>query len=82
MTKQGFFEAYRRHLLATYDWAKANPVKLDRFMDSCINTVYGPENTWNHDGECVRAAWREIGGKGTPSLKTLRGLPNGTPEQA
>ncbi len=37
-------------------------------MTSVQQSLEGPKKTWNHDGECVTAAWKEIGGKGKPTL--------------
>jgi hypothetical protein len=73
MTKDTFLERYRMELVATYAWA-ADSARLERFMASVRATVCDGSNTWNHDGEAVRVAWRSIGGKGKPTLKALRAL--------
>ncbi|UMO76064.1 hypothetical protein [Planktothrix phage Pra-JY27] len=72
MNKDAFLAAYRQALIETYDWAR-NPAKLDLFLASVRATLDGAR-TWNHDGECVTRAWREIGGKGKPTLTALRAL--------
>lgn len=72
MNKQKFLTEYRAQLKATWPWA-ADEAKLDRFMASCEATLNGA-NTWNHDGDTVKATWRAIGGKGKPTLKALRAL--------
>jgi hypothetical protein len=72
MTKSSFLRAYREKLSAL-PWA-SNPEKLEKFLASCRATIDGA-STWNHDGESCVAAWREIGGKGKPTLKALRALP-------
>jgi hypothetical protein len=73
MTRTAFLTAYRTELIARYSWA-ADVEKLDRFMNSCAETIGTARTTWNHDGEAVTAAWRSIGGKGKPTLKALRAL--------
>jgi len=73
-TKQQFLDRYRQELSERYDWTKQAPGKLDRFMHSVASTLSGSVATWTHEGEAVTAAWRAIGGKGKPSLKTLRAL--------
>ncbi len=73
MTKDAFLTAYRAHLTATHAWAQ-DRTRLHIFMDAVANTLNGPAATWNHDGDAVRAAWRDIGGKGKPTLKALRAL--------
>jgi hypothetical protein len=72
-TKQGFIDAYRARLLATYTWT-SNAAKFERYMASVQETLNGA-NGWNHRGEAVTAAWRDIGFKGQPTLKGLRALP-------
>lgn len=73
MTKEQFIEAYTRHLVARYTWA-ADQKKLVRFIQSVRATLDGG-NTWDHHGDAVTAAWRDLGGKGAPTLKALRALP-------
>lgn len=72
MTRTAFLAAYRAHLVAMYPWT-ADANKLDRFMTGVEDTLNGGHQ-WNHDGQAVTAAWREIGGKGKPTLKALRAL--------
>jgi hypothetical protein len=76
MTKEQFLTAYREQLKATYAWARDDAAKLERFMASVRNTISHGVSTWVHDGEAVTAAWRAIGGKGKPTLKALRALPD------
>jgi hypothetical protein len=71
MTKEQFINIYREKMSAL-PWAN-NAEKLQRFMQSVENTLAGA-STWNHDGPSTVAAWREIGGKGKPTLKALREL--------
>lgn len=73
MTKSAFLEAYAIQLTKLYDWAR-NEEKLARFLRGCIATIREGRSEWNHDGPAVVAAWRSIGGKGTPTLKALRAL--------
>lgn len=74
MTKTLFLAQYRAHLLAMFPWAQ-DAAKLARFMESVETTISTDRATWNHDGEAVNAAWKDIGGKGKASLKALRALP-------
>ena len=73
MTKSAFLEAYGVQLTTHYEWAR-NEEKLARFLRGCIATIRDGASEWNHDGAAVTAAWRSIGGKGTPTLKALRAL--------
>jgi hypothetical protein len=73
MTRQAFLDAYRARLVQSYPWA-ADPCRLANFMTSVELTVRGYATSWNHSGECVTAAWRDIGGRGKPTLKALRAL--------
>jgi hypothetical protein len=79
MTKTAFIAAYRAKLIDLYAWAQ-DATKLDRFMSSVASTIgftLGGTAPWNHEGAAVTAAWREIGGKGKPTLKALRALERG-----
>lgn len=78
MTKKAFMKAYCGELLLTYPWTSedAGLKKLEKFMESVWLTLTEQQTTWSHLGECVTAAWHSIGGKGTPTLKALRELPN------
>jgi hypothetical protein len=71
MTKQQFITIYREKVSAL-PWA-IDSEKLECFMQSVENTLAGA-STWNHDGPSTIVAWREIGGKGKPTLKALRAL--------
>lgn len=75
MTKERFTIAYRDELTKRYGWAQ-DEAKLTRALASMAETLActGP-GTWNHEGEAVTAAWRSIGGRGTPTKKALRALP-------
>ncbi len=70
MTQDQFLNAYQLRLLELYQWAKDSD-KLLSFLDSVKNTLNGA-NTWNYSGEAVTLAYKDIGGKGKPSLKSLR----------
>ena len=74
MDKARFETALGAELMARYDWAR-DPKRLHRFMESVARTIRGECWTWNHDGEACAAAWRSIGGKGKPTMKALRALP-------
>lgn len=75
MTREQFIEAYRAQIIASYAWAK-KPEKLEKFMASMANTLTGEVTTWSHEGKSTEAAWKQIGGKGKPTLKALRALPS------
>ncbi len=72
MTKQQFITIYREKVSAL-PWA-IDSEKLERFMQSASDTIENKTNSWNHDGPSTIVAWREIGGKGKPTLKALRAL--------
>jgi hypothetical protein len=74
MNRTAFLIAYRARLVAFYAWA-SDTAKLDKFMAACTLTISTARNEWNHDGDAVTAAWHAIGGKGKPTLKALRSLP-------
>lgn len=75
MTKSAFLTTYRAELLARYPWAR-DVAKLDRFMASVERTITTLAQPWNKDGTATVAAWRAIGGKGEPTYKALRALPD------
>jgi hypothetical protein len=74
-TKIEFCEAYEQELRRMYEWAR-DESKLARFMHSVQQTIDG-ENSWNCDGDAVRAALKVIGLPWRTPLKTLRALPMG-----
>lgn len=74
MNRAAFLTAYRTRLLTAYTWT-SDTGKLERFLSSVTETLAGRATSWNHDGDCVTAAWRDIGGRGRPTLKALRALP-------
>lgn len=76
MTKHAFLRAYRKELLAVHTWAH-QPTKLDNFMQSVRDTIFGERIVWNIDGPSTLAAWRAIGCEGKPTYKALRALPAG-----
>lgn len=76
MTRAAFLTAYRADLWVRYVWAQ-DTAKLDRFMASVTRTISTTANTWHCDASSASliAAWRRIGGKGKPTLRGLRALP-------
>jgi hypothetical protein len=72
MTKQAFMDAYEE-AISTYPWT-ADEAKRTRFLASVRATLAGA-TTWNFNGPSTTAAWQWIGGKGKPTLKALRALP-------
>lgn len=74
MTKTNFIAALRSELIKRYDWTK-DATRLERFMDGVKATIDGDHGCWNKDGEASEAAWKAIGGKGKPTYKALRALP-------
>ncbi len=75
MTQQQFLTAYKAELLQTAHWT-TDDEKLARFMRGCEATISGRDTCWNHDGPSCLRAWKAIGGKGKPTLKALRALPD------
>ncbi len=75
-TKRAFICEYKERLIAAYPWTQDKD-KLDRFLSSCLATMDGSDDSWNHDGDIARDAYKAIGGKGTMTLKALRALPMG-----
>lgn len=73
MTKTAFIVRYEQELVARYPWTK-DAAKLTRFIQTVADTLAGGAG-WQHEGDAVTAAWRAIGGKGKPTLKALRALP-------
>ena len=73
-SKETFYANYRIELLNRYAWAQ-DAAKLDHFMASVRATMESSRSTWTHSGEAVTSAWRSCGGKGGPTLKALRALP-------
>ncbi len=73
MTQEHFLTTYKACLIKTYQWARISG-KLDTFMESVADTLNGTQNLWNNQGDCVVAAWKAIGGIGTPTYKALRAL--------
>ena len=79
MTKNAFMKAYCTELLLVCNWTRGDEgiKKLEKFMESVRLTITSDSRErWNHQGKCVTAAWHAIGGKGVPTLKALRALPN------
>ena len=73
MTKDKFLAAYEQSILQTYGWAK-NDNTRGKFMKSVQETLAGAA-TWDHSGPVAVDAWHAIGGRGRPTLKALRALP-------
>lgn len=75
-TRENFLRAYEFNLKKVYKWAKEDPEKLKKFMESVEHTLSVPaSNSWTHVGACVTTSWHDIGLTGNPSLKALRELP-------
>jgi hypothetical protein len=74
MTKQEFLAAYREHVVACHAWAD-NAAKLAHFMKAVETTLYTERTAWAWDGTGTKIVWKDLGGKGRPTLKALRGLP-------
>jgi len=74
MTKTELLAAYRADLLERYAWA-VNINNLDRMVSSAERTIRTTAATWHHNGISMSAAWRRLGGKGRPTLKAMRALP-------
>lgn len=83
-TRQKFLTELRAAILERYSgpdktgldgWAN-NPDKLDAFLSVTLRTIEGEKNLVNLKGEAMTAAWRAVGGKGKPTYKGLRALPD------
>ena len=74
MTKTQFYEAYEKELIDRWSWAQDTD-KRNRFMGSVRQTMENGATTWNKNGPTTAAAWKTVGGKGIPTYKTLRNLP-------
>ena len=73
MTKKEFLSLYREELPKRYPWAQ-DATKLDHFMKVVAETVRGTSSGWNWDGPVTTYVWKQLGGKGKPTLKALREL--------
>lgn len=73
MSKSAFLAKYREILTATYAWAQ-DAAKVDNFMEKVRVTITTDASPWNFNGATTTAAWRAIGGKGTPTRTQLRAL--------
>jgi hypothetical protein len=73
-TKQQFLNILKREL-SKYDWAK-DPARLAKAMEEATKTING-NKTCIIDGASWKTAWKEIGMKGTPTLKGLCAFPEG-----
>lgn len=74
MTKTKLLNEYRAVLPGMFPWARDED-KLTRFVASAERTIRTSAATWNHDSPAIAAAWRKLGGKGKPTLKAMRALP-------
>lgn len=75
MNKKAYFAELEKGL-AAYPWAQ-DPAKLERYMKvarECLEPE-GSGISFEIKGVAAMAAWRAIGGKGKPSYKALRALP-------
>jgi hypothetical protein len=73
MTKAAFLKAYETRIVASHAWAK-DTTRLAIFMRAVSETLSGVSGSWDHRGGAAVEAWRDIGGKGKPTLKALRAL--------
>lgn len=76
MTKNAFYREYQAALEQHYPWAQDRD-RLAKFLGSVKTTLETDRDSWDHHGECINKAWHAIGGKGKPTLKALRALPQG-----
>ena len=72
--KRRFLEHYREELIRRYDWAKRDKARLDKFVQSCEDTLSGKAETWSWKGGAVDAAYRLAGGTGKLTWKVLKEL--------
>jgi hypothetical protein len=75
LTKTALLAAYSELLARVFPWAREDPARLARFMASAERTLRTEAKTWNHDSPTIGVVWRSLGGKGKPTLKAMRALP-------
>lgn len=77
MTLKAYLDALRWELVSRYGWAR-DRASVERYMtrveEGLADKRAGMGAGYEYTGAASVAAWRAIGGKGTPSLKALRGL--------
>lgn len=73
MTRAAFLVAYEKQVRA-YQWA-GDQARFETFMAKVRETLDGRGIPWAWNSDGSIAAWKEIGGKGKPTLKALRALP-------
>lgn len=74
-TKSEFLVLYQRELIKRFKWAE-DADKLARFMGAVRDTLDSATGSWDYGGEASKVVWQALGGKGKPTLKALRALPN------
>ena len=77
MTKEKFIQSYQDSLIQIpQEWVSDNE-KVSKFMTAVRNTLYSlPGQKWFLDRTVTYQAWRDIGRRGTPTLKKLKALPD------
>lgn len=73
MNKAKYLAALRV-ALSWYQWA-ADEARLEKYMAVVADSLAGKGPGYEFNGVASCQAWKEIGGKGKPSLKALRALP-------
>lgn len=77
MTKAEFLAEYRRTLVRTYSWPNDYPEKLETFITQTAATIRGNVALVGLvNSPAVIETWQTLGGKGRPTLKALRALPD------
>lgn len=75
ITKKVLCAALEEKLVEMYPWAQ-DKQKLDNFMGSFRRTIAGKSSFCTVDGDALKAAWKDLGGKGKITYKALRALPD------
>jgi hypothetical protein len=79
LTKTNFLTEYEKNIRYTYSatWAKdENRVKHAlRCCEATLGMLTEKHQVVDHTGSVFVATWKQLGGKGKPTLKALNALP-------
>ena len=74
LTKTSFLHKYEQAIISTHPWA-SDDTKRAKFMEAVRMTLTTDKCPWQHQTALVTSVWKSLGGKGKPTLKALRALP-------
>ena len=78
LTKQNFLSAFKAAIKAKNPpWLAddVNDVKLDNFMAVVYKTLTTKSIPWMWNTPLSFETWKSLGGKGKPTLKAMRAMP-------